>query len=358
MKTKKSFLKVIAILLFCTLPTVARSADEETKTDLLKLELKGKVKSVTQTVKVLSKGSSTGSDGMYKSKQIFQFNEQGYKTEIVIYNIEQKIEQKQLIKYNTANKITEITNYNGNNELVYKEQFQYNDKNKETEHLYFTTRKTPDRKLSKIYDANGNLIEVKEYGSNMKLKNRITSVYNSKNLETENVYFDPLNNVLTTIKYTYNAFDKVSEEFQYLSDGSLYTKSVYEYNNNKDVIKLSTFHVSGVLMNQDNIEYNKAGLMTEKTHFEGNVCTVSLGYKYNSKGLVSWEWDRKKREYTDYAYDANQNNIKVVVNDDFSEQYRIIRKYVYDANNNWVSMLEDNSKEVMSLLTTREISYY
>ncbi len=358
MKSTNKIIGAITIGMFLSIPVFGQTADTKTETDLVKYKLLGKVKSVSETVKILNNGSTSPSDGMFKSKVVYTFNEQGYITEFVSYNFDQKIDTRQVIQYNSGNKIKEIINSNGKGYQVYNEKFMYNDKNLETEYLYFSTTNVPQYRMIKLYDSNGNVIETKDFGSNSIMKARTTSIFNNLNQEVEKIYYDSLKQVNSSVKYVYNQAGKISEESIYLGDGTLYTKTINEYNTNKDITKSNVFSGVGALLTRDEFEYNKNWKMISQVHFDGNVCTKAFTYKYNSKGLLTWLWDRIKREYTDYVYNSNDYVVKEVVNDDFSEQYRIISKYEYDTNKNWTSKFVNNSSEPTSTITIREITYY
>jgi small nuclear ribonucleoprotein (snRNP)-like protein len=271
------------------------------------------------------------------------------------------------------------------------------------------------------YDGNMNLILLKEYFSNILVKETISK-------------YDTLNRQVEKKEYLYGGFSDYNPKTQEGKEKYLYEIEMYEYDNN-DKIKLKrTYHFrDNKTMELTQYKYDKNLNLIE----EGNCisysgidcnCKAFLGYEYNSKNLKTREYDIGKFQPhntdTHYFYDEHGNEIEAkgfyiyegqepVVGYDYRSEYNefgnrtredevfgkyrtinfekyrtqitqydehqnIIldeyinsrdiavkttkKRYSYDKNGNWLKMETFEGRSMMDLklveISNREIEYY
>ena len=271
------------------------------------------------------------------------------------------------------------------------------------------------------YDENWNLIRIKNYLSNVLLKECYVK-YDSKNRKIQNTV------------YLYGGFSNYNEKTQENKWSFLYEIEKYEYNiQDKPVLKVVSNFRNNKTIEITGYKYDEKANLTE----EGNCLVYGngscdpkplFGYEYNSKNqlvkkyqLVQFSphntdeyfiYDNKGNKieskgmyvYTDklpfwgyhfiYEYDefgsktkdeeiigkyrmlgSEKYKTQITQYDNFhniiSEEYRtaegltikvIIKKYIYDKNGNWISMQKAEGKDTNNLIFSeickREITYY
>jgi hypothetical protein len=216
---------------------------------------------------------------------------------------------------------------------------------------------------------------------------------------------------------TYTIFDKnekVIENGQYEIDGSLYEKTLYERNENGDVLKAIKKNSLNKTKSYWVYEYNSkkkmvsvktfdsenkvTNIQTNKYDENGNNIEMLLKtsenengwkyvYKYNSdnKKIEQFRYkpDGSLKDNRKYSYDKNGNeNIEIKIDPDgsllkfvseydkmnnitiqnwFNEKeeqtHQTSFEYVYDENKNWITK-KRSSNGVLSMVWEREIEYY
>ncbi|WP_163394208.1 hypothetical protein [Flavobacterium limi] len=271
------------------------------------------------------------------------------------------------------------------------------------------------------YDRNSNLIHLKNYMSNILVKEYYYK-YDSKNRKIEQT------------SYSYGGFSNYNEKTQENKSNFLYETEEYQYNDNDKIVlkKVSNFR-NNKTIKISNYQYDENGNLIKEGYcvvYGSGDCDPNplFGYEYNFNNqlikkyqLTSFSphntdeyfiYDNKGNKveskgmyvYTDklpfwgyhfiYEYDEFGNKTKdeeiigkyrmlgreryktqITQYDKFhniiSEQYVteegstikvIIKKYIYDKNGNWISMQKVEGKDRNNLISTeickREIIYY
>ncbi len=158
------------------------------------------------------------------------------------------------------------------------------------------------------YDGDWNLISLKEYMSNILVKETIWK-YDDRNRKTEKT------------EYLYGGFSDYNPKSEENKQKFLYEIEKYEYNNHDKIILKFTFHFrENKTVQLTQYKYDENNNLIE----EGNCvsygepnCEIKpvFGYLYNSKNLITKKYQLAKfsPHNTDqyYYYDENDNEIQV-----------------------------------------------
>ena len=241
------------------------------------------------------------------------------------------------------------------------------------------------------------------------VKEVLYKVENGKLKKRENLF--NLNLDTYTI---YDKNEKVIETGQYEIDGSLYEKTLYERNENGDVLKAIKKNSLNETKSYWIYEYNSKKKMVSVKTFDsenkvtniqsneydenGNNIEMSLKtsenengwkyvYKYNSdnKKIEQFRYkpDGSLKDNRKYSYDKNGNlNIEIKIdpngsilkfvseydkmnnitiqnwfNEKEEQTHQTSFEYVYDENGNWITKKRSSNGE-LSMVWEREIEYY
>jgi hypothetical protein len=168
--------------------------------------------------------------------------------------------------YNDKGEIAERLKTDADGEFESREAFTYNDKGD------MVTRTATDAEGKLIeksvldYDGSGNLASRKDYDADGTLTATTEYTYNPKNaiesvirrnaagklIESVRYAYDERDNIVEkavrdfhprTFRYTYNEKNECVEEMLYDQHGQLNSKSVFEFNENGDVVQEITYHM-------------------------------------------------------------------------------------------------------------------
>jgi len=225
-------------------------------------------------------------DGLLDEKITYKFNSLGNESEIYNYGNDGLLEYKKVYNYNEYNEIQSIVTYNTQNSIIEKTEFIYNNKNLITR--ISTGEKGAFRdKLENVYNKNGKLIKSTSYRPEI-LTYKIL-------FENEYQYSYNENNNLAYIK-SYNAFNgkkeiykeyfldnqqrllkskeyylgKISNEFffdqglekkeiRYEGNGKIQDIIHFEYDENGNLVLVTTLFSDGTLKEKYALEYDENG---------------------------------------------------------------------------------------------------
>ena len=174
---------------------------------------------------------------------------------------------KVVYKYNEKGTLIEEQDfYDG--ELQYITKYEYNEKDKKIKTQYFEYSDGEELKHTTKYEYNdkGLVTEKIEYDKQSKLINKAVYEYNNKGsvIELQNFEGEKLE---YTTKYEYNDKGLVTEEIEYDPQDEIINKAVFEYNDNGDVIELQNFE-GEKLEYIIKYKYNDKGVLIEETEYE------------------------------------------------------------------------------------------
>jgi len=287
--------------------------------DISKINLKGKVKSASETVfKAFHDNIEIRSDEII-SKNNIQYNEYGNIIECNVY------------KPDSSLKTRETYNYDKNGKLLEKKIFK----------KLLSSNLLLDSIETFIYDYKGNLVEKEFSGSKVHLDYK----HDVNGNLVEERYFDDDDKLyyINTFKYDENNNLIVDNYYSLSYDNRHYNisgKTIYKYGNNGKMIKES--HYNGIYQN-DNSKYHLdecyRRIQDDWIPIDHRVYPKSINkYKYNDKG-------DKIEMFSYYRYIKNT--------------YTCIYNYYYeyDAIGNWIKKFDFDNDYCKNIIK-REIEYY
>jgi len=207
------------------------------------------------------------------------------------------------------------------------------------------------------YDADDNLIEVKEYESPTELKHIEKLVYNKAN--------------------------DLTEKSKYLADGSLSSKTINKYDDKGNLIEEMIFDSYGKLNYKNAYKYNQMGLMVEENNYDSDEnLKRKIVVKYDNKGndverigyngvgdflgKVTTKYDKFGNPVKVVIYDNNEvleskslfeydKNGNITVESEFDKNGILLmeKRIIYDVKNNKIEeSLYEKDKDVRSEIIT------
>lgn len=241
--------------------------------DLLKRNIKGKVKSITYNT--------------FYAVERFGEIERGE-----LIPEEFLFKQNQIEKFNLFGNISEVLN----SWDVERKLFSYNDKNQLIEEKYFG-RNTYGTQMFKFkYDKKGNEIECLQYDISNKVVSRSINIYDEFLNKVESNQYDSNGNLMGKIKYKYFKGNLVEED-SYNSVGELSDKVIFTYDNNGFKI--------------EEVKYEKMKMIS-KSVFKNNLL---ISYMFHSKGTLTFKYkfDSVGNWFEQISFDENNKPIKINV---------------------------------------------
>lgn len=198
---------IFFILLLATNCFTLYAQDKTNCNDWKKDALKGRIKNVlVEKVKVLERdGQVVETERRISTSK--SYNENGYLTEELIYNSDGSEDSRLIYRYDDKNRIIETQIYNDNNPNPEKTLYIYNRNGKQTDMTDYNKDGSVKYKSSYVYDDKGNSIEEKY-------------CYDGKSC--------------TTVKQKYDEKGRIIELSTYESDGSLFVKKKFTYNEREE----------------------------------------------------------------------------------------------------------------------------
>lgn len=214
---------LVGIILYSCHTEKPKASDELTNSDLTRLNLKGNVKSLTDSRFEASGKQGEIQKGIRISKEVLNFDEKGNKTENFSYGPNDSLEFKTKFKHDDKGFETEALQYKPDGSLCTKTITEYFKGNK---------------RASCVYDEDG------------RLSWRITYLYDDDNNITEEDYFRTVSKADHKNIYKYDAKGNVTALNSCNEDGSIVTAYTYKYEFDKkgNWIK-KTEYMSGTPLN-------------------------------------------------------------------------------------------------------------
>ncbi len=233
-----------------------------------------------------------------------------------------------------------------------------------------------------VFDSNGFLEKQISYDT----AGRVVSISSYKYNQRRLVGFSEIIDKTTTYEheFSYNINgDKISESF-YLKGKEL-SRSIYDYNDKKQVIRKSEYGKTGELTSRTLYEYDELkNIKTETIKNRNGVVVRTIRYTYDVNGNIIeeliinddytqktiYKYDYWGREisyeldnptwYSSYMSEYNDfNDLKLQENVTRSGYIgeRTTYEYTYDKNNNWIQRIEYKN-DIAKMITIRVITYF
>ncbi len=316
MKLNINFLAVLVSFILL----VSCSKTEKEESDLEKMKLNGKVKSLrefsyeaVEKFGELSRGKRKREYSWKKDKH-YIFNRKGYKIELTNFESDGSLYNKTKWKYNDEVNIIEKVKYQQDGSIDTKETHKYNNEGKQTEF--------------KNFNSKGNMVGI------------FSIEYNTDTaILVKGVKYNKDGSVYIKISGYSKESDNgrmLGETYIYNSDGSLKEKEASIYDNKDNPLEVKTFNPDGSLLKKEAYKYN-----------DGNKTKYSY---YKSDGSINYELT--------YKYD-NKNNLieKIKFNSNGDIVEKQLYKLKYDNKDNWVyKLLYEN--DIPKYIFERQFEYF
>jgi hypothetical protein len=325
------FYKLLILIFFLI------SCTNQNTNDYLKLNLKGKVKSINQIPYSASENFgkislnefqifgaiiSTGEDVEYGDVKIMShekihFNERGLIEEkIGYYDINEQILSKTIFKYDEKNRLISEIKYKFDNSIEYKNILEIQDSKNKSSLIKYGGNGNINAKEEYFHDTKLNKILEKRYTSKGELKNSLKFEYEKKNI-IKTTLFNNKGNVINNVNYEYEGDVKIKKSV-FNNKGEITIEKIYEYDSNKNIIKLT-------LLSPKDSEFFVSNGIYEYTYDEFDNLK---SYKYIQKVLKSGAEYSGSVKY-EYEYDDNNNWIKLIYFKGYVPKSIIIREIEY-----------------------------
>lgn len=214
--------------------------------------------------------------------------------------------------------------------------------------------------LYRIFNKDGNVTDLFQYGENGKLTVKNIFLYNDHGLLIEknaSIYF--WGNDLEKITYEYDSNAKLVRQKEYRGRDvlNLWSTITFSYNSNGQLVEEIE---KGSETDRKKYEYDNKGNCTETKLYFSNDLGRIYKTKYDEKNnpveeSTVYPLDNKS-DKTINKYDENNNVISKSFKDSESS-YEEIYKYEYDSNGNWIKKTKIKNGS-LQLITVREFEYY
>jgi hypothetical protein len=308
MKSKTLVILSLALLIFSCKKNDDKKSKEKVDNDLSKELLFGKIKSITLTSYDAKESFGELEKVSISKKEITDYNNNGFKTKVTLYDSHGKIDYIEIFKYDLKNNIIEhsfpssITTYN--------------------------------------YDKENRCIQQDELTEERKLKFRSFNKFNTAG--------------------------KIQEKNTYDKDGKLHSKSIYKYDEHGNEIEESVYKGNGELWWKIVKNYDNLGNMISEEDIQdmfGEKGNKML-YDYNKQKQVIKTSYINPDGTTRYILDTKYDNFGNVINENsisesFINQFTSEYSYSFDKANNWILKKEKSIGPMdRKIIVERTINYF
>jgi hypothetical protein len=232
------------------------------KNDLSELNLKGKVKTLTEIEYKVSPNTGKIKEGDMLYKYIYSFNENGNLIETNSYDPDGNLDGKYTYSYdNIKGNKTEMTSYNPDGSSDERCAYKYDSKGNLIQEIWYYPDGSISKKYNYKYDDKGNEIAMNRYDFHDSLICKDSYKYNDKGEKIEWNHFNlspPTDGTLSKkVIFKYDEKENINVESIYLADGSFECFSYkYDYKK-KGNWKKETIYKNGLpqYITERNIKY-------------------------------------------------------------------------------------------------------
>ena len=271
---KKIFLTVLAFLYFFSFSFCQKP---EQVTDVQLLELKGKVKSMKESVYTAVLKDGKVEKNKLHHQETYSYTETGQLTEgswpdkdglemnVECYYDEQHALKERGIK-GKENYVKVKYEYDAKGNLILESEFAKDGSlNHKTVHVYDEAGQLREEseyrdssvfmeKIAYAYDKSGHLVEKIVFNSANKVEGKTTFIYNDKGQKTDEILYDHEGQI-NRYEYSYKEKGKLAVLLQYSKPGKLETRTVYTYNENGYVTEEAHYNANGTLEHKHVFRY-------------------------------------------------------------------------------------------------------
>ncbi len=260
--------------------------------------------------------------------------------------------------------IIEVISYDSAGRRVERTTYIYDKNGNEIEvidYYYDYSVELLSRKRTFKYDEDENIIE--EIWYDPSIAGQYIYKYNEEGNMIEKVWYNPDGGIIEKKAYKYDENSNMIKEIEYDSDGKSDITVTNKYDQNGNVIEKIEYDSDGKLYNTVTYKNDKNGNMIEGNWLdaEGNI-QEKVSYKYNIKGqVVELSWYGPEDGSTEkYSYEYNENGHVIEYSrydSDGSLNNKNTYKYEYDKFGNWLKKIIFEN-EIPKYILEREIEYF
>ena len=295
MKTKTLVFTLFLTLTLLFLFFYCCSDKHQKENSLTRGNIKGRVSSIeifsSPAVERYGELEKTGE----VTRSTYKYDEQGNEIEAKLYNKYGSLSSRFTWTYDEQGNKIEDNKYTPGNELFEASRirytYRYNEKGNQIETNYFE-RDGLEGRWKKKYDEQGNLIESIRYNSDGSLWFRATYRYNEKGKKIEtNSFGHPSAKPRSTHKY--NEQGNLIEENNYNRDGSLDSRHTYRYDEQNNQIESNRYNSDGSLGYRHTCRYDEQGDLIEQNFYgQDGVFNRGETFKYDEYDKMG-NWIKK-----------------------------------------------------------------
>ncbi len=309
---------IVSVVLFKFFGTEAKAT--KVKSDLSKLSLKGKVKSVLLLQTFIIENNDKENNDKIKSGSIL-YDEKGNIIGSEVYN-DGKLSAKYVRKYNNQGKLIDETSYDAFGNIIENTTHTYDEKGNAVE--FNQKSRTFEYNTSSRYDNKGNLIQqivssstfkqpvTKTFTYRFDSKGRKIEEVNSQNPQRPIIYtYEKKGNVIKKEidhMFKYDVNGNTLEETEIDSEGNIRSKIICKYDsegNNIEKITTTNYGEDNITENKVENKYDKNGNIVEtedswKTRNYNKVVKYKYTYEFDKVGnwvkQTEFKDDKKSHE--------------------------------------------------------------
>lgn len=173
------------------------------------------------------------------------------------------------------------------NDYDYENQMSFDSNGKKTEETRYDQEGKPKFTLKYKYDVNLSCIEEGRYNPDGSLvrKGHFKYEYNDRKLPVQKSWLNDSGSVKQTQTFSYNDSGKLSEIIFYRADGKPDWRTQNIYNEKEQVVERYEYTGDSVLDLKTVFRYDATGKMVEETLFRrGKNFIITYGYAYDAQG--------------------------------------------------------------------------
>jgi hypothetical protein len=275
------------IIILLLLTQIGCKSQENSKNDLDQLNLKGNIKSITETFSSKSKLFAVPNEG-FKSTLDFRLNK--------------------IVKFNKHGNIIEEKHFSPDS--LHSQNFSYN------------------------YNNNNKLVEV-QIMADFPMADRITYEYNESSKLVKEKYIGATTVCYSTKIYKYNSSGYISEQTSKGMNEIFESKLIYEYDSNRRIINKTWYDENNNIIQKYSYKYED-GVLKKMFYDSTELHKSTENYEYDTyENVIDYKKFNSKNELTKhieykYLYDNQNNWIKKEVVQLNGLYYTVYRKIEYN----------------------------
>ena len=251
------------------------------------------------------------------------------KNDLIKENLKGKVKSIRQTPYEAVEKFGEITKGNVFHEfyISINSIIEFNEEGNVIMEGYYLPNGNFHRNYKK--DNRGNKIEENRYNSNGELHDKQVYVYDERDILIEENRYNSNGELLDKQVYVYDERDILIEDNIYRSDGKLSFKTIYKSDHKNNIVEEDLYNSKGKLKSKTINKYDINGNKIEEVISDYEEMKL-----VNGKIKMVYDYNKPKdiTKYL-YRYDKNRNMKEMILSKENDEDYGFKSSYKFDENN-------------------------